>query len=98
MIVTKTATGRGKEACRGSDKNGLVDMVRVWGLIINQKTLKVFRQRAHSTMNILETLLHKKQTGPVHNNLSQKDDVGRAADSRVPKGGAVGDIQETGLQ
>ena len=49
-------------------------------------------------MNILETLLHKKQTGPVHNNLSQKDDVGRAADSRVPKGGAVGDIQETGLQ
>ena len=94
----KGSQGRGKGACRGSDKNGLVNMIRVWGLIINRKTLKVFRQRVHSTVYILETLLHKKQTGPVHNTLSQKDDAGRAAGSRVPKGGAVGDIQETGLQ
>ena len=69
----------GREVWRGSDKNGLVDMIRVWGLIINWKTLKVFRQRVHSTMYILETLLHEKQTGAVHSNLSQKDDVGQAA-------------------
>lgn len=49
-------------------------------------------------MYILETLLHEKQTGAVHSNLSQKDDVGQAAGSRVPKGGAVRDIQETALQ
>ena len=30
-------------------------------------------------MYILETLLHEKQTGAVHSNLSQKDDVGQAA-------------------
>lgn len=68
----------GREVWRGSDKNGLADMIRVWGLIIYWKTLKVFRQRVHSSMYILETLLHEKKTGAVHSNLSQKDDVGWA--------------------
>lgn len=83
MIVTKPqAEGR-----QGGREGSLERVRQEWpcrhdqglGLIINRKTLKVFRQRVHSSMYILETLLHEKKTGAVHSNLSQKDDVGRAA-------------------